>query len=267
MRIVKVRFRTADTLHLYNAGDVNVKWRDILVVEADRGIRIARAVSDVEELKDEPEEKLRKVLRVATEEDLKKQTENEKKEEEAFRITQKKIQKHKLNMKLIEAEYYLDRAKIIFYFTAETRVDFRGLVRDLAKTFKTRVELRQIGIRDEAKLVGAIGPCGQISCCSLWLDRFDSITVKMLRDQNIMLNPVKYSGMCGRLMCCLAYEQDMYLKLKESYPPVGARVLTPKGRGKVVLQDVISENVVVKLDDDVEGKFKLNEITLDEEES
>lgn len=262
MKVVRARFRTAGQIHLFDAGEIPVRWRDKIVVEADKGVRLATAVSAPEDM--EPEKPLNKVLRVATEKDLEQEKKNEEEERKAFDIALKKIENHRLNMKLVDAEFYLDRSKIIFYFTAEKRVDFRALVRDLAKTFRTRIELRQIGIRDEAKLIGGLGPCGLITCCSTWLEKFDSITVKMLRDQNILLNPVKYSGFCGRLMCCLAFEQEMYMKLKENYPPVGSRVKTPKGVGEVVLQDVINEKVVVKLSEEIEEKFSLKDVVLEE---
>ncbi len=269
MRVVKARFRIAGKLHLFNAGDLDIHWRDKIVVEADRGIRLATAVGEVEEMEvetTEGEEELPRVLRIAGEEDLKKAKQMEEEEKSAYQIGLKKIANHKLNMKLVDVEFYLDRSKAIFYFVSETRVDFRALVRDLARTLRTRIEMRQIGVRDEVKIMGGVAPCGLQTCCSLFLDRFESISVKMLRDQNIMLNPVKYSGICGRLMCCLSYEQPVYVELKESFPPLGTEVETPEGRGEVVFQDVFKGMVTVKLDEGRELKFSVSDVSVVEEQ-
>ncbi len=184
---------------------------------------------------------------MATKEDLNQIEENRKKAKEAFSVCLEKIQAHKLNMKLVNCEYSFDRSKILFYFTAESRVDFRELVKDLAKIFKARIEMRQIGVRDEAKLFGGFGPCGRELCCSKFLKDFEPVTIKMAKEQGLPLNPPKISGLCGRLMCCLSYEHECYRKLSHDLPKEGDKIVTPQGKGRVVSVNVLRRAVLVEI--------------------
>jgi cell fate regulator YaaT (PSP1 superfamily) len=203
---------------------------------------------------------LKKVLRVADEKDYLQVEENRSAAKEAFNICMQKISEHSLEMKLVDVEYTFDRNKIIFYFTAEGRVDFRELVKDLAAIFKTRIELRQIGVRDEAKMLGGIGPCGRMLCCSTFLGDFDPVSIKMAKDQNLSLNPTKISGLCGRLMCCLKYENDDYENAKEQLPDLGEFIYTSHGNGKVVGLNLVEQVIQIELME----QNKVIEYTLDE---
>ena len=191
---------------------------------------------------------LKKVIRIATAEDLQKITENKKKEQEALEICQQKINEHKLDMKLVDVEYTFDNNKILFYFTADGRVDFRELVKDLASIFRTRIELRQIGVRDESKMLGGLGICGRPFCCSTFLGEFQPVSIKMAKEQSLSLNPTKISGTCGRLMCCLKYEQDVYEQLLKITPKVGAIVNSPDGKGQVIDSNLLTGMIKVRLD-------------------
>lgn len=206
---------------------------------------------------------LKNVLRVANEEDCQQVLENRLKEEEAFQTCADKIAKHGLDMKLVDVEYTFDKSKIIFYFTADGRVDFRELVKDLAAVFRTRVELRQIGVRDEAKMIGGLGTCGRMLCCSTFLGDFEPVSIRMAKDQNLSLNPTKISGICGRLMCCLRYESDSYEDAKEIFPKAGDNVITPAGTGKVQSINVIKRSVRVEIVDTKQAEdFPLSEVKL-----
>ncbi|HOQ75952.1 MAG TPA: stage 0 sporulation family protein [Thermoclostridium sp.] len=251
INVVGVRFRTAGKIYYFDPGDHDIQLGDMVIVETARGVECGKVVIAKREV---PEEEvvlpLKSVIRKATEEDLEHVEENKQKEVEAFSICLEKIKKHGLEMKLIDVEYTFDNNKILFYFTADGRVDFRELVKDLAAVFRTRIELRQIGVRDEAKMMGALGACGRPLCCSSHLSEFHPVSIKMAKEQALSLNPSKISGTCGRLMCCLKYEQDNYEYLLKKMPKVDAVVMTPKGPGTVVYVSLLKERIKVKLDND-----------------
>jgi len=247
--VVGVRFRTAGKIYYFDPCNIELKKGDKVIVETARGIECGEVVSANHEVVDEEVvAPLKNVIRKADEEDLKRVEENKIKEKEAFSICLEKIKKHELEMKLIDVEYTFDNNKILFYFTADGRVDFRELVKDLASVFRTRIELRQIGVRDEAKMMGALGACGRLLCCSTHLCEFHPVSIKMAKEQSLSLNPAKISGTCGRLMCCLKYEQETYDYLLKKTPKVDAIVQTPHGQGTVVQVNLLKEKVKVKLD-------------------
>lgn len=253
--VVGVRFKKAGKIYYFDPDNIDVKKDDYVIVETARGVEFGQAVVGIKQIREEDVvPPLKKVLRVATEEDKKINQENIEKEKDAFEICLKKIESHNLDMKLIDVEYTFDNNKVIFYFTAEGRVDFRELVKDLASIFKTRIELRQIGVRDESKMIGGLGPCGRTLCCSTFLGEFAPVSIKMAKEQSLSLNPTKISGICGRLMCCLKYEHEMYEELLGKIPSVGSAVMTPNGRGIVVETNTLLETakVKVKLPDDTE---------------
>lgn len=247
--VVGVRFRTAGKIYYFNPCDLQFEKGDMVIVETARGIECGSVVVPNHEVVDEEVvAPLKNVIRKADENDLKQVEENKKKEVEAFSICLEKIKKHELEMKLIDVEYTFDNNKVLFYFTADGRVDFRELVKDLASVFRTRIELRQIGVRDEAKMMGALGACGRTLCCSTHLSEFHPVSIKMAKEQSLSLNPTKISGTCGRLMCCLKYEQDTYEYLLKKSPKVEAVVQTPNGQGIVVQVNLLKQKVRVKLD-------------------
>lgn len=249
VKTVGVRFKKAGKIYYFDPGDMEINANDNVVVETVRGIEFGKAVLGIREVAEsEIIAPLKKVLRIATEEDNRVYEENKNKEKEAFNICLQKINHHKLGMKLIDVEYTFDNNKIIFYFTADGRVDFRELVKDLASVFKTRIELRQIGVRDEAKMISGMGPCGKCLCCSTFLGDFAPVSIKMAKEQNLSLNPTKISGICGRLMCCLKYEHETYENSRKYMPKIGALVDTPEGRGEVVESNVLMEKVKVRLE-------------------
>ncbi len=270
MKVVGVRFRKAGKVYFFDPLQFDIKQGDNVIVETARGVEFGKVVMGV---RDVPEEKvtlpLKPVLRMATEEDAKVQEANALKEREAFKVCLEKIRKHNLEMKLIDSEYTFDNNKLLFYFTADGRVDFRELVKDLASVFKTRIELRQIGVRDETKILGGIGVCGRALCCHTYLSDFIPVSIKMAKEQNLSLNPTKISGVCGRLMCCLKNEEEAYEELNSHLPSIGEYVTTPDGlRGEVQSTSVLKQlvKVVVTLDNDekeireykaTELKFKL----------
>ena len=220
---------------------------DFVIVETTRGIEFGEVVTEVREIDDTKlTSPLKQVVRIATEEDILHDKENKAAEKEAFTICQKKIADHKLDMKLVSVEYTFDNKTILFYFTANGRVDFRSLVKDLAGVFKTRIELRQIGVRDEAKMLGGLGPCGRPICCGTFLGDFQPVSIKMAKEQGLSLNPAKISGSCGRLMCCLAYEQKSYEYLNSITPQVGSIVRTPDGEGTVIEVNVVAGTLKVR---------------------
>ncbi|WP_040209926.1 PSP1 domain-containing protein [Clostridium polynesiense] len=246
--VVGVRFKKAGKIYYFAPADLNVHQGDYVIVETARGIEFGECVIGPKEITEkEIVSPLKNVLRVAGEEDTEKHQENQRKEKEAFEICLNKISEHGLTMKLIDVEYTFDNNKVIFYFTAEGRVDFRELVKDLATIFKTRIELRQIGVRDEAKMIGGLGPCGRPLCCSSFLGDFASVSIKMAKEQNLSLNPTKISGICGRLMCCLNYEQSTYEDIRKRLPKVGSVVRTPEGEGEVIANNTVKETVKVKI--------------------
>jgi cell fate regulator YaaT (PSP1 superfamily) len=264
--VVGVRFKKAGKIYYFNPNDIEVKKEDNVIVETARGIEFGECVIGPKEI-DESEivAPLKSVLRVADAEDIARHEDNKSREKHAFEVCFDKITEHKLNMKLIDVEYTFDNNKVIFYFTADGRVDFRELVKDLATIFKTRIELRQIGVRDEAKMIGGLGPCGRPLCCSTFLGDFASVSIKMAKEQNLSLNPTKISGICGRLMCCLNYEQNTYEDIRKRLPKIGSVVETDLGRGEVVSNSVVKEKVKVKLfrgEEDFIEEFKISDIKL-----
>ncbi|SHF20614.1 MULTISPECIES: PSP1 domain-containing protein [Caloramator] len=255
--VVGIRFKRAGKIYYFDPDGLDINKGDYAIVETARGIEFGEVVIGKKEVtEDEIVAPLKKVIRVATEEDKLKNLQNKAKEEDAFQICLKKIQEHGLPMKLIDVEYTFDNNKVIFYFVADGRIDFRELVKDLAAIFRTRIELRQIGVRDESKMVGGLGPCGRPMCCATFLGEFEPVSIKMAKEQNLSLNPSKISGVCGRLMCCLNYEQQTYEEIRKITPVVGSIVKTPDGEGEVMENSIIRESVKVKLKtpDDVEIK-------------
>lgn len=256
IRVIGVRFRTAGKVYYFDPGKLNIKRNDHVIVETARGIEYGTVVGDP---KEEPEDKvvqpLKAVLRVATPKDDEQEAGNKLKEKEAFKICMEKLRKHNLQMKLIDAEYTFDNNKVLFYFTADGRIDFRELVKDLASVFKTRIELRQIGVRDETKILGGIGICGRPLCCHTHLSEFAPVSIKMAKEQNLSLNPTKISGVCGRLMCCLKNEEETYEELNRRLPNVGDFVTTDDGhKGEVHSVNVLRQlvKVIVNVDDEKE---------------
>ena len=240
VKVTGVRFKKMGKIYYFDPGELEMENGIHVVVETSRGIEyglVVIAEKEVEESK--IVQPLKKVIRIATAEDDKTVEQNKKKEADAMEICRKKIEEHKLEMKLIDVEYTFDHNKILFYFTAEGRIDFRELVRDLASVFKTRIELRQIGVRDEAKMVGGLGVCGRVLCCNSYMGDFDPVSIKMVKEQNLSLNPTKISGTCGRLMCCLKNEQAAYEALAKNAPGVGALVETPDGNGVVTSVSIL----------------------------
>lgn len=250
LKVIGVRFRPAGKIYFFDPMDFKIDRGAHVIVETVRGIEYGKAVVGIRYVKeDEIVLPVKKVLRVASIEDTKQMEQNQLDATAALQICQEKVAKHSLQMKLIDAEFTFDRNKVIFYFTADGRVDFRELVRDLAVVFRTRIELRQIGVRDEAKMLGGIGPCGRILCCSSFLGDFEPVSIKMAKDQNLSLNPAKISGLCGRLMCCLKYENDSYEETKQLLPDVGEHVKTPDGNGRVAVINIIERRVQIELFD------------------
>ncbi|PTM54846.1 PSP1 domain-containing protein [Desmospora activa] len=250
LAVVGVRFREAGKIYYFDPGDLNIRRDDPVIVETVRGVEYGMIVSGIRYVtEDEVVLPLKSVIRVATADDVEQMKRNRQAAKDALKLCGEKVSQHGLEMKLVDAEYTFDRNKIIFYFTADGRVDFRELVRDLASVFRTRIELRQIGVRDEAKMLGGIGPCGRVLCCSSFLGDFEPVSIKMAKDQNLSLNPAKISGLCGRLMCCLKYENDTYVEAKKKMPDVGMKVTTPEGDGRVVLLNLLERRVQVELVD------------------
>lgn len=249
VKVVGVRFKSAGKIYYFDPGDLLINLNQNVIVETARGIEFGLVVVPNREVsEDEIVAPLKKVIRIASDEDVAHAQDNEKREKEAFNICLQKINVHKLDMKLIDVEYTFDNNKVLFYFTADGRVDFRELVKDLAAVFKTRIELRQIGVRDESKMMGGIGICGRVLCCKSFLGEFQPVSIKMAKEQSLSLNPTKISGTCGRLMCCLKYEQDAYEDLLSRVPNAGAIVETPEGQGTVVEVNLLKELLKVKLD-------------------
>ena len=253
-KVIGVRFRQAGKVYFFSPGKLHVKQGDKVIVETARGVEFGRVVTGPKDVKDEEiTQPLKSVIRVATEEDKRNEEKNREKEKEAFDICLEKIRKHELDMKLINAEYTFDGNKVLFYFTADGRIDFRELVKDLAAVFRTRIELRQIGVRDETKIRGGIGICGRPLCCHTYLSDFAPVSIKMAKEQNLSLNPTKISGVCGRLMCCLTNEEETYEELNSHLPAIGDTVTTIEGlKGEVQSVSVLRQlvKVVVNLDDD-----------------
>lgn len=247
--IIGVRFKEVGKVYYFDPKDIQFEENERVIVETARGVECGEiAIANKEVPDEEIVHPLKSVIRKATPEDLKTLEANKKKEIHAFNVCLDKIEKHKLDMKLVEVEYTFDGGKILFYFTADGRVDFRELVKDLASVFRTRIELRQIGVRDEAKMLGGLGMCGRPFCCSSFMGEFQPVSIKMAKEQGLSLNPVKISGTCGRLMCCLKYEQDSYEHLLRVTPKVGAIVETDEGKGTVIENNLLTGELKVRLD-------------------
>lgn len=247
--VIGVRFKGAGKIYDFDPMGQSIEQGCHVIVETIRGIEYGEVVKGNHPIEDDSVVgTLKPIIRIATEADRRTVEENEAKAQHAMEICERKVAKHKLDMKLVDVEYTFDRGKLLFYFTADGRVDFRELVKDLASEFRTRIELRQIGVRDEARMLGGLGVCGRPFCCSTFLDSFHPVSIKMAKEQNLSLNPVKISGTCGRLMCCLKYEHDVYAELLQKVPGVRSIVSTPDGRGVVVDQNIIAGQVSVQLD-------------------
>jgi len=264
--VIGIRFKDNGKVYYFDPCGISMNLGDYAVVETAHGVEcglVALENSDVEE--SAIVQPLKKVIRAATDADLKKLEENREKEQRAFEICEQKILEHKLDMKLISVSYTFDCSKVLFYFTADGRIDFRQLVKDLAAVFRTRIELRQIGVRDEAKILGGLGICGRPFCCATFLEDFQPVSIKMAKEQGLSLNPAKISGTCGRLMCCLKYEQEAYLDLLKKTPKVNAIVMTPSGKGTVIDQNLLTGSLTVKLEKDPDAApqtFKTSEVKL-----
>lgn len=251
MQVVQVKLREAGKISFFEINDLRPKVGDYVIVQQDRGLDYGQVVTEPETVVDKvQEEPVYKISRIATPEDLHQIYRNRRKIKGAINLCLKKIAAHKLDMKLVDAEYSFDRSKIVFYFTAEGRIDFRELVKELAKLFKVRIELRQIGVRDEAKMLGGFGPCGKTLCCASFLKDFEPVTMRMAKEQNLPLNPTKISGLCGRLMCCLSYESLLYQELSQGLPKIGELLQLETGdKARVVDLNVLKRTATVELDD------------------
>lgn len=262
--VVGVRFKSVGKVYYFDPGELDIKQGDNVIVETIRGVEFGNVVIAGRQVEEKDiVSPLKKVMRVADEKDIKKEGENKRKEKEAFETCLEKIKKHNLEMKLVDVEYTFDNNKILFYFTADGRVDFRELVKDLASVFKTRIELRQIGVRDESKMIGGMGICGRSLCCNSFLGEFQPVSIKMAKEQGLSLNPAKISGSCGRLMCCLKYEQEAYDDVVRRAPRIGALIETPDGQGTIIEINLIKENAKVRFDKSdgtVVRNYKLDQI-------
>ncbi|WP_188456209.1 PSP1 domain-containing protein [Virgibacillus oceani] len=261
VEVIGVRFKKAGKIYYFDPSGHDIVIDSYVIVETIRGIEFGKVVIASKQVDEEDVVlPLKKVIRIADEKDKLTVAENQERAGEAFQTCSEKIIEHNLDMNLVDVEYTFDRNKIIFYFTADGRVDFRNLVKDLAALFKTRIELRQIGVRDEAKMLGGIGPCGRMLCCSTFLGDFEPVSIKMAKDQNLSLNPAKISGLCGRLMCCLKYENDDYETAKRVLPDLGETINTPFGDGKVVGLNILERVIHIEIPE----KERVIEYTLDE---
>lgn len=266
IKVIGVRFRKAGKVYYFSPGDEDIKIGQHVIVETARGVEYGYVVLGTHEVDDKNVvQPLKPVIRMATEADEEIERRNKEKEKEAFKICLEKIKKHELEMKLIDTEYTFDNNKVLFYFTADGRIDFRELVKDLAAVFKTRIELRQIGVRDETKIVGGIGICGRPLCCASYLSEFIPVSIKMAKEQNLSLNPTKISGVCGRLMCCLKYEEETYEELNGRLPNIGDYVTTDDGlKGEVhsvsILRQLVKVIVTVDGDEKEIREYKVNQL-------
>lgn len=259
INVVGVKFKDAGKLYYFSPGDIEVQVGENVIVETARGLEFGKVTMGITQVKESDiVAPLKNIIRIATEKDCRKHEENLAKKSEALRLCQEKIDAHKLEMKLIDVEYTFDNSKVVFYFTADGRIDFRELVKDLASVFRTRIELRQIGVRDEAKMLGGVGNCGRGLCCNTWLADFEPVSIKMAKVQNLSLNPSKISGICGRLMCCLKFENDVYTHLRKGMPSVGERIKTPDGKAVVtdvnILENIIKTRLILEEADKSEDK-------------
>ena len=267
VKIIGVRFKQTGKIYYFDPQGIDIRRGDNVIVETSRGIEYGNVMQGVKEVEDTVITKpLKGVVRIATDEDTRRYNENKEKEKEAYKICLEKIDQHGLSMKLVEVEYTFDGNKILFYFTSDGRVDFRDLVKDLASVFKTRIELRQIGVRDESKTLGSVGMCGRDLCCSKFLDEFVPVSIKMAKEQGLSLNPTKISGACGRLMCCLKYEQDTYEALNRETPSVGTVVNTPDGEGTISYVSLLKGRVSVRFETGNEitiREYSVNDVEAD----
>jgi cell fate regulator YaaT (PSP1 superfamily) len=248
VKVAGIRFKKAGKVYYFDPDNIELKKGDNVIVETARGLEFGSMTEDIKEVHEKDiVPPLKKILRIADEKDEKQHKENLRKKERSLSLCQEKIDKHHLDMKLIDVEHTFDNSKIIFYFTADGRVDFRELVKDLAGVFKMRIELRQIGVRDEAKLIGGIGTCGKALCCHSWLPEFEPVSIKMAKIQNLSLNPTKISGICGRLMCCLKFENDVYAELRKDMPDVGEKVMTVDGLAVVAESNILESRIKARL--------------------
>lgn len=264
VEVVGVRFKPAGKIYYFDPDGLALRAGTYVILETARGIECGQVVSNPKHVtEDEIVAPLKKIIREATPVDLKQVEINKSKEKEAYKACLSKIEEHKLPMKLVDVEFTFDANKIIFYFTADGRIDFRELVKDLAAIFRTRIELRQIGVRDEAKMLGGLGTCGRGLCCATFLGEFDPVSIKMAKEQNLSLNPTKISGICGRLMCCLKYENEAYEHDRAQYPPEGTLVKSPVGEGKIVAVNILKKTLTVELKESrQQTEFPLNELQI-----
>ena len=265
--VIGVRFKEAGKVYYFDPDNNKLNINDMVIVETSRGVECGQvAFANREAVDEEIVHSLKKLIMIETAEDVKHLKVNKRKEKEAFTICENKIAQHKLEMKLIDVEYTFDNSKVLFYFTADGRIDFRALVKDLAAVFRTRIELRQIGVRDESKMLGGLGICGRPFCCHTFLGEFQPVSIKMAKEQGLSLSPSKISGTCGRLMCCLKYEQEAYTDMLKKTPKIGAIVETPNGKGLVVESNLLTGTLKVKLDNTPEAApphaFKVKEVKI-----
>ncbi len=261
-KVVGIRFKRASKIYSFDPGDHDLQVGEDVIVETSRGQAFGKVMTRPKDVaEDEIVTPLRPVLRRVTGEDLESLAHNEERAQQAKEVCERKVKKHGLGMQIVDAEYAFDGGQLIFYFTADGRVDFRELVRDLAGTFHTRIELRQIGVRDEAKMIGGIGPCGRICCCASFLAEFSPISIRMAKRQNLSLNPSKISGLCGRLMCCLQYEDQTYQGAKKNQYKPGTKVMTSQGAGEVVRANILDGSVQVRMEDNETVTYDADEVT------
>ena len=246
IKVVEISFRAKGRIYYFSPDQLKLKINDSVIVETDHGLQFGQVVKEIMEIDEEKlNSPLKKVLRIATKNDLKKHNKNIEEAKKALKKCRELIEKYQLNMYLIEANFTHEREQLLFYFLADHRIDFRSLARDLASIYHTRIELRQIGVRDKAKEVGGIGPCGRTLCCAKFLSEFDSVSINMAKNQNIALNPNKINGVCGRLLCCLKYEDENYVECRKGLPKIGAKVKTDKGEGTVTSVDILNRRYQV----------------------
>jgi cell fate regulator YaaT (PSP1 superfamily) len=263
-KIVGICFKKSGKIYHFDPGHFVLKEGDEVIVKTDKGLGFGFVATSVRQRNTTvPDQQLKEVFRLATDEDRRQYRENLERGRQAYDYCKERIEKLGLPMRLVDVESFFDGSQIIFYFYADGRVDFRELVKDLVKKLRTRIELRQIGVRNKAKMIGGLGPCGRELCCSSFLGEFHSVSVRMAKEQNLSLNPSKISGACGRLMCCLKYEYNSYVEMKKGMPKVGKRVSTPAGPGKVIRQNVLGQQVSVLLDSQKEAEFPASEVSLE----
>lgn len=261
-KVVGIRFREGGKIYDFDPGHFVLQVGEYIIVKTEKGIGFGQVVRPPCRLNGEIKRALKKIFRLATEDDLKQYKDMLEREKRALEFCHERIKIRELPMKLINAESFYDGSKITFYFTADGRVDFRELVKDLVKEFQTRIELRQLGVRNQAKMIGGIGSCGRELCCSQFLKEFHPVSVKMAKEQNLSLNPAKISGVCGRLMCCLKFEYDSYMELKKGMPKLGKKIDTPKGKGRVIRQNIINRTITIALDSGSEAEFTTDEFVV-----